>query len=100
MDHIFDHANDQHIRGTYVYAKASDAYAYANAGKTVKINASTLHDLFLRGAIVVDVDVEYMPVSFGLDDGVGTLTYVKTNATTATTAVLATVSSSEYDAQT
>ena len=40
--------------------------------------------------------VEYLPVSFSIDETVGTVTYVTTDGSTATTAVLATLVSSEY----
>ena len=46
--------------------------------------------------VIVDGDVEYKPVSFSIVETVGTVTYVKTDDTTATTAVLATLVSSEY----
>ena len=98
MDHIFENANDQHIRGTYVYAKANDAYAYANAGKTVKINAATLEELFLRGIIVISGTSQYVPTSLKVASGVATITYVTADGTTATTAVLATLASEEYTA--
>lgn len=48
------------------------------------------------GAIIVAGGVQYEPTSFELKNGVGTITYVTADATTATTAVLATLKSSEY----
>ena len=96
MDKIYEHSNDLHVRNTKVYVKNADPYAYADSANTIKIDAATLKDLFQKGAIVVDGDVEYKPVSFGIAAGVGTLTYVKPDAVTATTAVLTTLKSSEY----
>ena len=97
MNHIYEKQyDDQFVRKTLIYAKASDAYAYADDKKTVKINAATLEDLFQMGAIIVAGGVQYEPTSFELKNGVGTITYVTADATTATTAVLATLKSSEY----
>jgi hypothetical protein len=87
---------DQYVRATYVYVKNADAYAYADNATTVKIPAAELKDIFEMGCVVVAAGVEYAPVSYSETAGVGTLTYVKTDGTTATTAVLATVKSSEY----
>jgi hypothetical protein len=96
MDKKFQKYEDQHVIATYVYAKTNDAYAYADSAKTVKIAEADLKKVFENGAIVVDGTTEYKPVSYAVADGVGTLTYVKTDATTATTAVLATLVSKEY----
>lgn len=96
MNKIFQDSEDQHVVATLVYKKTGDAYAYSDAATTVKINAATLKDLFEKGAIVIEGAVEYKPVSFGIASTVGTLTYVKTDGTTATTAVLATLKSSEF----
>ena len=96
MDNIYEQGKDLHVRGTYVYVKSGDAYAYSNSGKTAKISAIELKDLFLKGAVVSDGDNMYKPVGLTVSDGVATLTYVKTNTTTATTADLATLKSEEY----
>ena len=97
MPNIYEDGADFHVRGTYVYAKANDAYAYADAAKTIKISAADLQAMFLKGMVmVVDTDIHYAPVSFGVSATVGTLTYVKTDGSTPTTAVLATLKSKEY----
>jgi hypothetical protein len=98
MNKIYQKSEDVHVSGTYVYAKNGDAYAYADSTNTIKIEAVTLKDLFEKGAIITDGTIEYKPVSFKLVAGVGTLTYVKTDGTTPTTAVLATLASKEYTA--
>lgn len=101
MNKIYEKYEDLHVRKTYIYVKANDAYAYADSGKTVKIAATTLNDLFLKGAVIVSGGVEYAPTSFALSvAGVGTITYVTADATTATTAVLAVLYSEEYTAPT
>ena len=97
MKHIYEKQyDDQFVRKTFIYAKNADAYAYADSATTVKIDAATLEDLFQMGAIVVAGGVQYEPTSFELKTGVGTITYVKADGTTPTTAVLATLKSSEY----
>lgn len=96
MDKIYEQAKDLHVRAVYVYAKANDAYAYSDSSKTKKIDSATLENLFLMGAVIIDGDIKYKPVSYGVASTVGTITYVKTDTTTATTAVLATLKSKEY----
>ena len=97
MAKIYEKYSDLHVSGVMVYKKTADAYAYSDSNKTVKIDAASLKDLFEKGVmIIVDGDVEYKPVSFSIVETVGTVTYVKTDDTTATTAVLATLVSSEY----
>ena len=96
MNQIFEDAKDLHVAFTYIYAKALDAYAYLDSAKTVKIDLATLTDLFHKGIVIVDGGIEYSPVSLKTALGACTITYVKTDGTTATTAVLATVSSKEF----
>jgi hypothetical protein len=96
MDKIYEHADDLHVRAIKIYAKAADVYAYSDAAKTLKIDAATLQDLFIKGCVVDAAGILYRPVSFKVASTVGTLTYVTTDGTTATTAVLATLVSSEY----
>jgi hypothetical protein len=98
MNRVYENYTDLHVRATYVYVKTNDVYAYADSGKTVKIDSDTLKDLFEKGLIIVDGAIEYKPVSFSVVDSVATLTYVKTDGTTPTTAVLATLKSEEYTA--
>lgn len=96
MNKIYEKYDDLHVVATRVYAKANDAYVYADAGTTVKIEAAVLNDIFVKGMIIVAATVEYKPTSFVLSEGVGTVTYVTADATTATTAVLAVLKSKEY----
>lgn len=96
MNRIYEKYDDQHVVATYVYAKTGDVYAYADESTTIKIDTVTLVDLFRKGIIIVDAGMEYKASSYKLDGDVATLTYVKADETTATTAVLATIKSSEY----
>lgn len=92
MDRIFHHGDTMYEAATKVYAK-SDGYAYYESDFKTKVPADVLEDLFVRGLIVVDSGVMYKPVSFKVVSKVATVTYVKTNSSTATTADLATVKS-------
>ena len=96
MNKIYERYEDQHVRNTYVYAKAGDTYAYADEATTVKVAAETLIDLFQKGIVIVDTGIEYKATSLSVSAGVATLTYVKADKTTATTAVLTLLNSAEY----
>jgi hypothetical protein len=96
MDKIYEDSKDLHVRKTCIYVKTGNAYAYSDVATTVKIDAASLKDLFLKGAVVIDGAVQYNPTSFKMDATVGTVTYVKADNTTPTTAVLAELKSSEY----
>lgn len=98
MDRIYEQAKDQHVVAVKVYVKANDAYAYSNSGKTTKITAAVLQDMFNKGMIIIDGGNTYIPVKLNVTSGVAVVTYVKADATTATTAVLATLASEEYTA--
>lgn len=96
MEKIFEHSNDLHVVARLIYAKASDSYAYADSAKTEKIDCATLTDLFVKGVMIVDGNNRYKPTGLLVNAGVATVTYVKADTTTATTAVLATMASKEY----
>jgi hypothetical protein len=99
MSKVYERYEDLHVRKTYVYAKANDPYAYADPDKTVKIASDDLRDLFLKGVVIVDGTTEYSPTSYAESSKVGTITYVKADSTTASTAVLTTLKSKEYTAE-
>lgn len=77
MKKIYMNASDVHVATRQVYAKASDAYAYADAEYTTKISADELHDAFIKGMIIVDAGVEYKPTSCKVASDVATISYVK-----------------------
>ena len=99
MAKIYEHADDLHVVARMIYKKTGDAYAYSDSAKTVKVDAVTLEDMFLKGLIVVAGDNQYKPTGLTVADGVATITYVTADGTTATTAVLATLASEEYTAE-
>lgn len=92
MDRIYEDAKDLHVKATYIYGKASDNAAYVDSDCTEKYKTSELNEVFLKGAVIVIGSDHYMPLNFIIKSGVGTVTYVKADATTATTAVLGTLS--------
>lgn len=92
MDRIFHHDDTMYEAATKVYVK-SDCYAYLEEGFKTKVSADVLEDLFVRGLIIVDTGVMYKPISFKVVSKVATVTYAKTNGTTATQADLATAKS-------
>lgn len=91
MEQVYEKADDVHVRATYVYVKTGENYAYADQETTVKINCAALKDIFEKGIIIIDAGIEYKAVSLKVDTGVATITYVKTDGTTPTTAVLGTI---------
>jgi hypothetical protein len=99
MSKVYERYEDLHVRKTYIYVKADDVYAYADPDKTVKIASDDLRNLFLKGVVILDGTTEYLPTSYVISSNVGTMTYVKADATTASTAVLTTLKSKEYTAE-
>lgn len=91
MDKIYEHANDLHVRAYIAYVKKGDKYAYADAEYQKKITTSDLANAFKKGLLVVAEGVTYVPTSCKVDKGVATVTYVTADASTPTTAKLATI---------
>lgn len=98
MEKIFERSSDLHVAARVIYAKAGDAYAYADSAKAEKIDAKTLEDLFAKGVLIADGDSRYKPVSLLTENGVATISYVKADTVTASTAILATLASKEHTA--
>ena len=93
MDRIFHHDDTMYEAATKVYAK-TDGYAYLEKDYKTKVSAAVLEDLFVRGLIIVDATgVMYKPISLKVASDVATVTYATTDASTVTTAKLATVKS-------
>jgi hypothetical protein len=96
MDNVYERSEDLHVRGTYVYVKAGDVYAYADSATTVKIDAVALKNLFLKGAIVNAAGVLFKPTGLKVTAGVAALSYVTADDDPVTTAVMALLYSSEH----
>lgn len=95
MDRIFEHSRDLHVRNYVVYA-GSDGYVYVDAEETEQITGSRLADVFKKGLLVEDGGKFYVPTAMVYEDGVTTITYVKADSSTQTTAVLTLASSIDY----
>lgn len=96
MKKIYDNADDVHVAARKVYVKTSDPFAYADSKFKTKITSAKLHDAFIKGMIIVDAaGNEYLPTSCKVASNVTTITYVTADTTTATTAKLTTVKSSD-----
>ena len=94
MDKIFRNASDTEVAVRKIYTKSTDTFAYADSGCTIKLDADTLKDAFVKGAVIIGSDgTEYIPVSCKVEKKVATVTYVTTDTSTATTAKLATIKS-------
>lgn len=97
MENILIHANDHLVACKVLYADAT--YLYVNAAKTVKATAEEVADAFVKRCIIDVSGVKYIPVSCestaadGSAKAYETITYVKADESTATTAVLATARS-------
>lgn len=93
MDRIFEHANDLHVRAIYIYKKASDTKAYVDSACTIQFKTSELKNAFLKGAVINASGVLSKPVGYSEASNVGTVTYIVPNATTATSADIAKLTS-------
>lgn len=94
---IYEDESDLHVRGVKIYAKSTaDGYAYSDSACTKKMKADELVNLFNTNVVnIVDGGVTYKAIKLAVasETGVATLTYVKADTSTATTAVLATLRS-------
>lgn len=97
MNKMYQTAEDLNVVARLIYKKTNDLYAYADSAKTEKIDAKTLADLFTKGVLIVDGANQYKPSGLTVNAGVATLTYVTTDGAVATTAVMATLVSEEYE---
>lgn len=91
MDRIFHHDDTMYEAATKIYVKSGNGYV--DSDYKVAVTADQMQDIFNRGMIIVDGSIQYLPVSLSVASNKATVTYVKTNSSTATTADLATVKS-------
>ena len=95
MEKLYNDAKDKNVSATYIYGKPSDTKAYSNADCTIQMKTSELKEAFLKRAIIVIGDAFYIPVSFSVSSNVGSVTYAKPNASTATSADLGTLTAAK-----
>ena len=92
MKKTYLNSDDINVAARKVYAKA-DGYAYIESNFKTKVTAEELEDAFVKGLIIVADGAQYKPISCKVANKVATVTYVTADASTATTAKLATVKS-------
>lgn len=98
MEKIYNDAKDEHV-AKYVMFEDS-GYLFVDSDKEVKASAEEVKDAFIKG-MVIDVSGDlFVPISISHTDGnkrnsvaYETVTFVKADTSTATTAVLATARS-------
>lgn len=93
MERIFNDVKDKNVAAVMIYGKSGDTKAYVDAACTKQFKTSELGDAFYkRGLVKIGTDY-FVPISFAVATGVGTLTYAKagSSAGTAATATLASV---------
>lgn len=93
MKKIFQQAKDKNVAAVVIFGKKGESspVAYSDVACTVKMKTSELEDAFLKRAVVmVDGDI-FTPISFTVNDNIGTVTYAKagSSAGTAATATVA-----------
>lgn len=96
LNRTYDHSEDTHVRRYHVYIKANSTYAFSDEACTTKIDADTLMNAFIKGMLIVDTatdDTYLIPVGAKLASKKTTITYLKPNATTATSADFGTITS-------
>lgn len=92
MDRISMRAEDKNYAAKIIYKKSGETYAYADKDYTTKLTTSELKNYFLKGAVIfLGTDSYAKPVGFGVSESVGYVEYIVPNATTTTSADIATL---------
>lgn len=91
MEKTYIRAEDIDVATRYIYNSAEDSKAYADAACTVQLTTSELKNYFIKGAVIVLAEDAGIVAPFGYaeDDGVGSISYITPNSTTATSADIA-----------
>lgn len=91
MNKIFEQSKDLHVSASVIYGKA-DGKAYADEACTVQMTTAELKEAVIKRAIIqIGTDI-FVPVAFTVVSKAGTVRYVKPNASTATSADIASLS--------
>lgn len=91
MNKIFEQSKDLHVSASVIYGKA-DGKAYVDEACTVQMTTAELKEAVIKRAIIqIGTDI-FIPVAFTVVSKAGTVRYVKPNATTATSADIASLS--------
>lgn len=90
MDRIYDQAKDKNVAALVIYAKeTADNKAYMDSACTEQFKTGDLKDAFIKRALVKVGDDYFVPVSFTVSSGVGSVTYAKAGSTDGTAATVA-----------
>ena len=90
MSKIYNDAKDKNVAAVLVYKKTNQTKAYKDADLTEQYTTSELQDAFIKGAIIVLEDESMVkPIKFEISSSIGTISYIKPNGTTATSADIA-----------
>lgn len=92
MERIYNQAKDKNVAANVIYGKGSDGKAYIDADGKTQFKTSALKDAFLKRAIVQIGADYFIPVSFTVATGIGTITYAKAGSTAGTAATATLVS--------
>lgn len=95
MKKIFENNDDLHVVARVIYAKTGDTKAYADEKHTQTIDAATLKDLFVKGCLIVNGENIYKPIAMNQKNNATTISYMTASPSAASTAVLATLVSTE-----
>lgn len=91
MNKIFEQSKDLHVSASVIYGKA-DGKAYADEACTVQMTTAELKEAVIKRAIIqIGTDI-FIPVAFTVVSKAGTVRYIKPNASTATSADIASLS--------
>ena len=91
MNKIFEQSKDLHVSASVIYGKA-DGKAYVDEACTVQMTTAELKEAVIKRAIIqIGTDI-FIPVAFTIVSKAGTVRYVKPNASTATSADIASLS--------
>lgn len=92
MNKIFEQSKDLHVSANVIYGKSGDTKAYADEACTVQMTTAELKEAVVKRAIIqIGTDI-FIPVAFTVVSKAGTVRYVKPNASTATSADIASLS--------
>lgn len=90
MTKIYKDAKDVPVAVTVIYT--DDGKAYADAACEEQFTTSELKDAFVKGALISIEDVGLVsPFQYSEDEGVGSVSYITPNGTTATSADIASI---------
>lgn len=91
MEKTYIRAEDIDVATRYIYNKANDSYAYADAECKKKLTTSELKNAFLKGSVIVLASDAGLakPIQYSVSESVGSVTYIVPNGTTATSADIA-----------